>query len=91
MIAPTQLINIKRGSHEIAIDLSAQQALSLKGNSKLKVLTTPSTWVFWLYANNDPAISSFATNKSFQQGSATPWTTGASARSRVPARSRPPV
>jgi len=67
MIAPTQLINIKRGSHEIAIDLSAQQALSLKGNSKLKVLTTPSTWVFWLYANNDPQISSFATNKSFQQ------------------------
>ncbi|HEY9457969.1 MAG TPA: ABC transporter substrate-binding protein [Gaiella sp.] len=67
MIAPTQLINIKRGSHEIAIDLSAQQATSLKGNSKLKVLTTPSTWVFWLYANNNPQISSFATNKNFQQ------------------------
>ena len=67
MIAPTQLINIQRGSHEIAIDLSAQQATSLKGNSKLKVLTTPSTWVFWLYANNNPAISSFTTNKSFQQ------------------------
>jgi peptide/nickel transport system substrate-binding protein len=67
MIAPTQLVNIQRGSHEIAIDLSAQQATSLKGNSKLKVLTTPSTWVFWLFANNDPNISSFATNKSFQQ------------------------
>jgi peptide/nickel transport system substrate-binding protein len=67
MIAPTQLINVQRGSHEIAIDLSAQQATSLKGNAKLKVLTTPSTWVFWLFANNNSQISSFATNKNFQQ------------------------
>ena len=26
MIAPTQLINIQRGKHEVAIDLSADQA-----------------------------------------------------------------
>jgi peptide/nickel transport system substrate-binding protein len=67
MIAPTQLINVQRGSHEIAIDLSAQQATSLRGNSKLKVLTTPSTWVFWLYANQNPQIASYTTNKNFLQ------------------------
>jgi peptide/nickel transport system substrate-binding protein len=67
MVAPTQLINVQRGTHEIAIDLSAQQATSLKGNSRLNVLTTPSTWVFWVYANQNPKISSFATNKDFQQ------------------------
>ncbi len=67
MIAPPQLINVQRGKHEIAIDLSAQQAQSLKSNKNLKVLTTPSTWVFWLYANNNPQISSLTPNKSFQQ------------------------
>ena len=67
MIAPTQLINVQRGKHEIAIDLSAQQAQTIKSNKNLKVVTTPSTWVFWLYANNNPQISSFTSNKSFQQ------------------------
>ncbi len=37
MIATTQLINVQRGTHEIAIDLSADQATGLKGNSKLHV------------------------------------------------------
>ena len=36
MIATTQLINIQRGSHEVAIDLAADQAAGLKGNKKLK-------------------------------------------------------
>ncbi len=67
MIAPTQLINVQRGSHEVAIDLSAQQALSLKGNKRLTVVTTPSTWFFWLFANNNPQISSFASNRNFQR------------------------
>ena len=31
MIAATQLINVQRGSHEVAIDLSSDQAQSLKG------------------------------------------------------------
>ncbi len=66
MIAPTQLINVQRGSHEVAIDLSADQAQSLKGNRKLKVSLQPSTWVFWLFANNDPSISSVTPNKHFQ-------------------------
>ncbi len=68
MIAPTQLINVQRGKYEVSIDLSSQQALGLKGNKNVDTLTTPSTWVFWLFANNDPKISSFASNKNFQQG-----------------------
>jgi len=68
MIAPTQLINVQRGKYEVSIDLSAQQAQSLTGNKSLSTLTTPSTWVFWLFANNDPKISGYASNKNFQQG-----------------------
>ncbi len=67
MVAPTQLINVQRGSHEIAIDLSADQAATLKGNPKLNVSLQPSTWVFWLFANNDPTVSTVTSNKQFQQ------------------------
>jgi peptide/nickel transport system substrate-binding protein len=66
MIAATQLINVQRGSHEVAIDLSSQQAQSIRNNSRLKVTLTPSTWVFWLFANNNPAISNLTPNKRFQ-------------------------
>ena len=66
MIAPTQLINIQRGTHEVAIDLSADQAQSIRGNTKLKVSLQPSTWIFWLFANNDSQISSITPNKQFQ-------------------------
>ena len=67
MIAPTQLINIQRGKHEIAIDLSADQAQTIKGNKRLNVRTLPSTWIFWLLANNNPQVSSVTSNKRFQQ------------------------
>jgi peptide/nickel transport system substrate-binding protein len=67
MIATTQLINVQRGTHEIAIDLSADQATGLQGNSKLHVSLQPSTWVFWLFANNDPKVSSVTSNKQWQQ------------------------
>jgi peptide/nickel transport system substrate-binding protein len=66
MIAPTQLINIQRGKHEVAIDLSADQAQTIRGNSRLNVRTSPSTWTFWLFANNNPDISSITPNKHFQ-------------------------
>jgi peptide/nickel transport system substrate-binding protein len=66
MIAPTQLINIQRGKHEVAIDLSAQQGQSIKGNKRLKVVLAPSTWVFWLFSNNDKSISAVTPNKRFQ-------------------------
>ena len=67
MIATTQLINVQRGTHEIAIDLSADQATGLQGNSKLHVSLQPSTWEFWLFANNDPKVSSVTSNKQWQQ------------------------
>jgi len=67
MIAPTQLINIQRGKHEVAIDLSADQAKTLQGKSNLKVSLQPSTWVFWLFANDNPQISAITSNKQFQQ------------------------
>jgi len=66
MISATQFINVQRGSHEVAIDLSSQQATRLQSNKRLKVSLTPSTWVFWLFANNNPAISSITPNKHFQ-------------------------
>jgi peptide/nickel transport system substrate-binding protein len=67
MIAPTQLINIQRGKHEVAIDLSSDQAQTIKGNKRLNVRELPSTWVFWAFANNNPQISSITPNKHFQQ------------------------
>jgi peptide/nickel transport system substrate-binding protein len=67
MIAPTQLINIQRGSHEVAIDLSASQAGSLKSNQRLRVSLQPSTWMFFLFANNNAAISRVTSNRQFQQ------------------------
>jgi peptide/nickel transport system substrate-binding protein len=66
MVAATQLINVQRGVHEVAIDLASDQAQTLRGNSKLRVSLQPSTWVFWLFANNDPSISSVTSNKQWQ-------------------------
>jgi len=66
MIAPTQLINVQRGSHEIAIDLSSDQAQTLQANSKLKVALQPSTWMFFLFLNDNPQVSAVTSNKQYQ-------------------------
>ena len=66
MVAATQLLNVARGSHEIAIDLSADQAQTLKGNTNVNVSLQPSTWIFFLYANNNPKISTVTSNKDYQ-------------------------
>jgi len=66
MVAATQFINVQRGTHEVAIDLSAQHAQSLRNSRRLTVRTQPSTWVFWLFANNNPDISAATPNKRFQ-------------------------
>jgi peptide/nickel transport system substrate-binding protein len=66
MVAPTQLINIQRGKHEVAIDLSSDQAQTIRGNKRLNVRTGPSTWVFFLLMNNDSSVSSVTSNKQFQ-------------------------
>ena len=67
MISATQFINIQRGRYEVAIDLSAQQAGSLRNNRRVRVTTQPSTWVFWLFANNNPQISRATSNRRFQE------------------------
>jgi peptide/nickel transport system substrate-binding protein len=68
MVAPTQFVNVQRGRYEVAIDLSAQNATSLKRNRNVKVTTQPSTWVFWLFANNDSTVSDATSNPQFQSG-----------------------
>jgi peptide/nickel transport system substrate-binding protein len=57
MPAPTQLLNVQRGTDEIALDLSAQQASTLKSNQKLQVTTDASVNVFDVEANMDSKIS----------------------------------
>lgn len=57
MAAPTQLLNVQRGANEIALDLSAQQAGTLDGNSALQVRTDASVNVFDVEANMDESIS----------------------------------
>jgi peptide/nickel transport system substrate-binding protein len=66
MIAATQLINIQRGTHEVAIDLSASQAQTIRRNSRLNVRTAPSTWIFFILANNNPQVSTVTSNRRFQ-------------------------
>ena len=66
MTAPVQYLNIRRGSHEIAIDLLGSQAESLKGNQRLRVSLQPSPWVFYLFSNDDPRSSSVTSNALFQ-------------------------
>jgi peptide/nickel transport system substrate-binding protein len=63
--APAQLIDIQKDSNEIAIDLSSDQASSLSGSS-VQVKASPGPNVFFLFANNNPKISSVTPNKHFQ-------------------------
>ena len=67
MVATTQLLNVGRGSHEIAVDLSADQAGTLKGNKNVNVSLQPSTWIFFVYTNNDPKVSEVTSNPNFQK------------------------
>jgi peptide/nickel transport system substrate-binding protein len=67
MIAATQLLNVGRGSHEIAVDLSADQAQTLTSNKNVKVSLQPSTWIFFIWANNNPKVSGVTSNKDFQK------------------------
>jgi peptide/nickel transport system substrate-binding protein len=63
--APTQLIDIQKGTDEVAIDLSSDQAASLSGGS-LQVKASPGPNVFFLFANDNPKISKITINKHFQ-------------------------
>jgi len=67
MVAATQLLNVARDSHEIAIDLSADQAQTLKSNKNVNVSLQPSTWIFFLMANDNPKVSTVTSNPDYQQ------------------------
>jgi peptide/nickel transport system substrate-binding protein len=67
MIAATQLLNVGRGSHEIAVDLSADQAQSLSSNKNVNISLQPSTWIFFVWANDDPKVSAVTSNPNFQK------------------------
>jgi peptide/nickel transport system substrate-binding protein len=67
MPAATQLLNVQRGANEIALDLSARQATTLKGKSNLKVTTSASPNLFNIDINTDPKISPVAANKQIQK------------------------
>lgn len=64
--APTQLIDIQRGTDEVALDLSPDQASQLQSNSKLRVQEVPSPNVFFLFANENPQVSAVTPNRHFQ-------------------------
>jgi peptide/nickel transport system substrate-binding protein len=57
MAAPTQLLNVQRGSNEIALDLSGQQAGTLKSNGALQVTTNASVNIFDVEANMSSSVS----------------------------------
>jgi len=57
--APAQLLDVQRGTNEVALDLSPEQAKSLKGVSIEK---TPSAFVFFLFANQNKKISTVSSN-----------------------------
>jgi peptide/nickel transport system substrate-binding protein len=67
MLATAQLLNIQRGAHQIALDLSADQAETLKGKQGLRVTLQPSVWVFYAFTNDNPRISSITSNERFQE------------------------
>jgi peptide/nickel transport system substrate-binding protein len=66
MLAPAQLLNIRRGSHQIALDLSADQADTLERDRGLHVTRQASPWVFYAFANADPHVSQLTSDPSFK-------------------------
>lgn len=62
MTAPTQLLNVQRGSNEIALDLSAQQASTLSHSKSVQAKIDPSPNLFNIDVNMDPKISPVTSN-----------------------------
>jgi peptide/nickel transport system substrate-binding protein len=66
-LAATQELNVQKGGYQIAVDLSSEEAESLKSERKLVVSEAPSPNVFFMFANENPAISSATANTHFQE------------------------
>jgi peptide/nickel transport system substrate-binding protein len=67
MAAPEQSLSIRRGGHQIAIDLSSDDASGLASVAGLHVTLQPSPWVFYAFANDDSRVSTVTPNPEFQQ------------------------
>ena len=63
MPAATQMLNVVKGSNEVALDLSAAQGSKLKGKDAVTVSTTPSPSVFRLQLNMNSGASKVTSNK----------------------------
>jgi peptide/nickel transport system substrate-binding protein len=63
--AATQQINARRGKNEIELNLSGDQANSLKGSSNLNVTAFTSANLYYLFVNHDPNITAAGANPHF--------------------------
>jgi len=66
MSAPAQLLNIQRGTHEVALDLSPFQTRTLGRNAKVRVSRVSGSQVIYLFSHADPQISSVTSNDRFR-------------------------
>jgi peptide/nickel transport system substrate-binding protein len=64
--AATQLLDVQRGTNEISMDLSPDQAKGLAGKSNINVAQTPSPNMFFLFANHNPSVSATSANAHIQ-------------------------
>lgn len=63
--AQVQSVNVRSGDAQLVLDLSADQAADL--GSDVKVDSTPSANVFFVYTNANPQVSSVTSNPKFQE------------------------
>jgi peptide/nickel transport system substrate-binding protein len=61
----TQAIDVQNGNADIAMDLSSDQVAPLRGAEGLTIEETPSSTVFFLFANANPEISAVTSNPDF--------------------------
>lgn len=66
ILAPAQLLSVQRGTNEISLDLSPDQAKPLFGNKSLKVQAVAGPNIWFLFANANSKISDITSNKRFQ-------------------------
>jgi peptide/nickel transport system substrate-binding protein len=66
ILAPAQLLSVQRGTNEISLDLSPDQAKPLFGNKNLKVQAVAGPNIWFLFANSNAKISTTTSNKHFQ-------------------------
>ena len=89
--AAAQLLDVQRGTNEIAVDLSPDQAHVAQGQQQGPGRETPSANVFFLFANHNPRSRRPRPTRTSRTRSATGSTTAASCRSPARAPCRRPA